>query len=237
MSDPISALGPSIEHRLAAANVPGCTCAIVDTEGHFWSGGWGWADLANARKAEADNVFHLFSGTKLFTATAILQLAEQGLLSLDEPAAAYLPDAGLPTNISLVHLLSHRSGLRDTLRAFLDVTFPKDPAPTAAEALAAYAIRARRRPGERVEYRNVNYALLGEIVTRVSGIEYRDYIVRRVLAPLGMEAGFTISESARPRAAVGYVGRWDPMRLLLAMISAARGPRGPWRAVRRTHRA
>jgi CubicO group peptidase (beta-lactamase class C family) len=75
-----------------------------------------------------------------------------------------------------------------------------------------------------VEYRNVNYALLGEVVTRVSGIEFSDYIRSNVLKPLGMHADFHLTEDMRPLAATGYIGMWDPMRVVLKLVvpSAAR---------------
>ncbi len=205
----------SIEQIRRSAGVPGCSVAVVDDSGLLWSDGFGLADLRRETPATPTTVYHLFSGTKLFTAVAVLQLAERGLLDIGERLPEYLPDFSMLSEVRLSHLLSHRSGLKDTFRGFLSVYFPPDVPPSTAEALSKYRIALARAPGQRVEYRNVNYALLGEVVTRVSGTSYRDYVKANVLEPLGMDVGFDVSEAQRPRAATGYIGRWDPMRAVL----------------------
>ncbi|MGE5346052.1 MAG: serine hydrolase domain-containing protein, partial [Acidithiobacillales bacterium] len=69
-----------------------------------------------------------------------------------------------------------------------------------------------------VRYRNVNYALLGELVSRVSGLEYRDYVRRRILGPLSSDADFEIDRFAEARRATGYLSRWDPTRVVLRFL-------------------
>jgi CubicO group peptidase (beta-lactamase class C family) len=98
------------------------------------------------------------------------------------------------------------------------VWFPGDDPPTASEALAAYAQRPRRAPGRTVRYRNVNYAILGEVVSRVSGLPYRDYVRERVLMPLASDAAFEVSAFDAPRLATGYLRRRDPTRVLLWLL-------------------
>jgi CubicO group peptidase (beta-lactamase class C family) len=211
-------LAAQIEAALRQARIPGCSIVLVDRSGPVWSGGFGFADLGTRRPAAPDTVYHLFSGTKLFTATAVLQLAEHGALALNDPAVGLLPELTPAPGVTLRHLLSHQSGLKDTLRGFLAVSFPPAAPPNASEALARYRIAPSRPPGRRVEYRNVNYALLGVAVSRAAGIEYRDYVTRHVLGPLGAKLAFSLTADMRPRAATGYVGRWDPMRVALRLI-------------------
>jgi CubicO group peptidase (beta-lactamase class C family) len=208
----------AIERELARSRVPGCSIALVDSAGLLWSGGFGFADLRKGRRADAETVYHLFSGTKLFTAAAVLKLAEHGALALEDSVAKHVPEARGLAQVTLLHLLSHRSGLRETLRGFLAFTLPPDPPCTTAQALSRYRLGAARAPGLRVEYRNVNFALLGEVVSRVSETEYRDFVVREIVRPLGMSAGFSLSEAARPHAATGYLERGDPMRLGLRFL-------------------
>lgn len=215
----------AVEATLERSKVPGCTIAAVGASGARWSDAFGYADLQSRRRAETDTLYHLFSGTKLFTAVAVLQLEERGLLGLDDPIAHYVPRAKEAPGVTLLHLLSHRSGLGDTLRGFLSVRFPPETLPTTAEALEAYRIAPAGPPGRRVQYRNVNYALLGEVVSRVSGVEYRSYLSQQVLDPLGMDVGFRADEDARPRTATGYIGRWDPMRLALRVTFPDLGTR------------
>jgi len=214
-----------VQDAMASLRVPGCSIALTTASGVAWSAGVGFADLRSLRPARPDTIYHLFSGTKLFTATAVLQLAEQGRLGLDDRVAKFVPEAASTPTLSLRHLLSHQSGLKDTLKALLAVTLRGQTAPTTLEALRRYRLVAARRPGERVEYRNVNYALLGEVVTRASGLEYRDYMTRHVLKPLDLSAGFSLAHEMRPHAATGYIGRWDPMRLALRVLlpDVARG--------------
>jgi D-alanyl-D-alanine carboxypeptidase len=219
MRSVIVALDKRIRSVLAAARVPGCSLAVVDANRILWSSGFGFADLRREIHAEPATIYHLFSATKLFTATAVMRLAEQGSLQLEDPVTAYLPEAATAEGVTLLHLLSHQSGLKDTLRAFLAVSFAGEPHVSTAEALARYRLRSAQPPGKVVKYRNVNYALLGEVVSRVSGLGYEDYVRREVLEPLAMQADFAYSDAARRNAATGYVDRWDPMRLLLAVLS------------------
>lgn len=214
----VARLREVVHPALTGAGVPGCSIAVVGADGPLWSGGFGYADVRSRRPARADTVYRLFSGTKLFTALAILQLEECGSLDLEETVERFIPGMGPAGRVSLFQLLSHQSGLGDTLRAFLSVSLPGVPLPGSAESLARYSLEVRREPGQRVEYRNVNYALLGEVVTRVSGLEYRDYVRRHVLAPLAMSANFGLTEVTRPRSATGYIGGLDPMRLVLRFL-------------------
>jgi CubicO group peptidase (beta-lactamase class C family) len=215
----------TVVDELKRAGGPGCSLALVGRNGLLWAGGFGHADAARTRPAEADTVYRLFSGTKLFTAVAILQLEERGLLSLADPVERFIPDAGGARGITLLQLLSHQSGLRETLRGLLAVSFPPSEPPTAAEALAGFRLVAARAPGVKVEYRNVNYALLGEVVHRVSGMEYRAYVRERVLEPLGMHATFGLTTGTRPMAATGTIERTDPMRLVLPFLFPGLGRR------------
>lgn len=208
----------AVERALAEHHVPGCSVALVDSSGTFFSAGFGLADVRHHRAATPDTVYHLFSGTKLFTATAVLQLEERGLLSIDDRLGSFFPELSTVADVRVVELLSHTSGLRDPIRSFLAIRFADETLPTSGEALATYPLKATRPPGAQVAYGNVNYALLGELITRVAGMEYRDYVARHVLAPLGMQAGFVVTPEMRGRLATGYIGRRDPMRLATWLI-------------------
>ncbi len=203
--------------ELEALGIPGCSLAVVARGGAAWVEGFGYADLMSARRATADTSYHLFSGTKLFTASAVLQLAEAGKLALDDAVTAHLPEYRSLRMVTLRHLLSHTSGLRDTLAAMLAVHFADEAAPDSAAALGRFRIAARRPPGRRVEYRNVNYALLGEVVSRVSGRPFTSYVRERLLEPLGMKAAFSSRATASAYAATGYMGAWEPARFLFRL--------------------
>jgi len=207
-----ASLPARLRAELAALRIPGCSLAVVERGGRVWAAGFGTADLAAGRAATAETSYHLFSLTKLVTAAAVMQLAEAGTLSLADPLAAYLPSHPAFARITLRHLLSHTSGLKDTLAAMLAVHFAGDPTIDSSAALARYRIVARRPPGRKVEYRNINYALLGEVVSRVARRPFTDYVAERILAPLGMKVTFSALAEAGPEAATGYMGAWEPMR-------------------------
>jgi CubicO group peptidase (beta-lactamase class C family) len=200
---------------LQRAGVPGCALALGGRGGQT-SLQLGWADVAEERLVEPTTVFHLFSGTKLYTATAVMLLHERGSLDLDRPIGDYL-DLELRHPVTPRQLLSHCSGLSDTLAGFLAVHFEGNP-PSTSEALCRYRTAKGRRPGQRVAYRNVNYAILGELVTSLSGVSFVQFVDRELLRPLGSGAAFAYSEIMRQRAATGYIGRFDPMRWLLRFM-------------------
>jgi CubicO group peptidase (beta-lactamase class C family) len=207
-----------IERLLESARIPGCSLALVSGKGTVWSEGFGYADVTSRRPATASTVYHLFSGTKLFTAAAVLKLAEDGVLDLNAKVTNYLPRVVSMEGITVRDLLCHASGLRETVRGFLAVYFPGDKPPTTAQALAGYDLRSNRPPGGKAEYRNVNYAILGEIVSRVSGAPYREFVRRRVLEPLSSDAGFEVTDFDSRFLATGYIARCDPTRALLRWV-------------------
>ena len=198
--------------------VPGCAIAarLGDTHLAFDIGS---ADAAGTRPVDAQTVFHLFSGTKLYTAAALMRLHERGAVDLDQPVSTYLPDLALRHPITARQLASHSSGLPDTLSAFLAVHFFGDPPPTTAAALSRYRTAKGKPPGGKAAYRNVNYAILGELITRVSGMPYPEAVAADVLGPLGSAASFAYDEATRARAAEGTIGRFQPTRWLLRFMS------------------
>ncbi len=224
-------LSERIQAELKVAGIPGCSLVIVDRAGIVGAEAFGYASLTQARLATPHTAYHLFSATKLYTATASMQLVEQEKLQLDEAVAKVLPEYRdrLSSTLTLRHLLSHTSGLKDTAKALLAIHVDGERAPTTAEALSRYTLRSARPPGQQVEYRNVNYALLGEIVTRRSGQPYTAYVMDHILCPLGMQVAFSFTPAMKPDAASGYIEYWNPLRLMLRwfMPDVARKVSGP----------
>ena len=173
---------------------------------------WGKATLVPERPVEADTRFRIASMSKSFTALAILRLRDTRRLSLENPVEKYIPQfrnvrplTSDSPPITVRHLLKMTAG------------FPQDDpwgdrklADTVKELeeLVAGGLAFSNPPGTTWEYSNLGYALLGEIVTRVSGRPYQDYITRSILRPLGMTN--TVWEYAQVPAgkmAQGY--RWE----------------------------
>lgn len=203
--------------RIAAA-VPGCAIAVVRGSDDVDTLELGYGDLARHTEVTRDSVFHYFSGTKLYTATAVMRLRDRGRVDLDAPVAAYLPELELTRPVTVRQLLTHTSGLRETLSAFLAFHFPEEPMPSAAQALSRYRTTGGSPPGGRATYHNVNYAVLGALLERVEAASFVDVVHREVLRPLGSSAAFEYRDAMRERAAVGYLHRLSPMRALVRLL-------------------
>ena len=188
------------------AKLPGLAVGLVIDDELVWSKGYGVRDLQSKEPVDADTVFRLASITKSFTGMALLQLRDEGKLSLEDPAQKYLPElAGLvyPTRdaplITLRELLTHLAGLpHDPPGAFDESRAPTDD--EILKSLQGMTLVAP--PNTRNLYSNVGFELAGMVVSRVSGMPYPDYVVSRILRPLGMtSSGF---EPAADRLAAGY---------------------------------
>jgi len=158
---------------------------------------------------DAGTVFRIASMTKSFTASALLALRDDGALALDGPAGKYVPELRrmpAPTadsaRITLRHLLTMTAG------------FPADdpwgdrqqglPLPEFAKLLAG-GVRFAWAPGTRFEYSNLGYAILGRVISAVSGAAYPAFVRDRLLAPLGMtRTGFEAAEFPAEQLASGY---------------------------------
>ena len=176
------------------------------------------------------SVFRIASMTKSFTAATVLHLRDEGRLRLDDDAAMYLPDlAGLhgPTAdspaITIRHLLTMTAGFpTDDPWGDRQQSLDLD---RFAELLRA-GLSFAWAPGTRFEYSNTGYGILGRVITKVAGIEYRDAVRERILGPLRMDSSGFLAEEVEPdRLALGYVWRdgafveepMDPYGALAAM--------------------
>jgi CubicO group peptidase (beta-lactamase class C family) len=192
------------------AKYPGLVVGLVVDGEMVWWKGYGVRDVDSKQPVDADTVFRLASLTKSFTGMAVLQLRDEGKLSLDDPAQKYLPElAGLvyPTRdappITLRMLLTHMGGLPHDPPV---PVFGGERTPTDEEVLKSLqGLRLDFTPNMEPAYSNLGFQLAGMVVARVSGMPYRDYMMSHVLGPLGMTStGFDPDES---RVASGYV--WD----------------------------
>jgi CubicO group peptidase (beta-lactamase class C family) len=168
--------------------------------------GYGMANLELGVRIEPDMVFRLGSITKQFTAVAVLLLAEQGKLSLQDEIGQYLAD--FPTGdirVTIAHLLAHTSGIKSytNMEEWLAL-WRKDMTP--AEIIAMSKGKPFEfNPGESWNYNNSGYIMLGAIIEKVSGKSYEDFVQENIFTPLGMRhSGYDRSEKVIPRRAAGY---------------------------------
>jgi CubicO group peptidase (beta-lactamase class C family) len=164
--------------------------AIVHDQEIVWARGYGYADLESRTPATPSTVYRLGSVSKLFTATAIMLLRDEGKLRLDDPITEYLPWFRLANDfpdappITVRHLLTHTSGLPREA----DVPYWTDHVfPTREQLIAVVPTQEAIAPPETTyHYSNLGMALLGEIVAQVSGRPWHRFVKDEILDPLGM---------------------------------------------------
>ncbi len=199
----------------------------------------GMADIGRAQSVQPATTYHGLSVTKTFTAAAILQLAQRGLVELDAPPHRYVADLPYPEDITLRQLLTHTAGLPNSL-PLRWTHLPEEHAAFDRDAFfrAQFARHPRLAgpPDRRVAYSNLGYQLLGMVIEAVTGERYESYVERHLLPRLGDAAGslgFAIDPEVH---ACGYQRRrslgYPLLRLLLDGERTFEGRDGPWQRFR-----
>ncbi|NJP66613.1 serine hydrolase domain-containing protein, partial [Streptomyces spiramenti] len=191
--------------------IPGATVSVVHDGELLTARGYGWADTGvdgdrTAVDAE-ETLFRVGSVSKLFTATAVMQLVEAGEVDLDTPVEEYVdfavPDS-FDTRVTVRHLLTHTPGFEERVAGMIEMD---GDSPDLREHLATDPPEQVYEPGTVPAYSNYGSALAGHVVERVSGVPFDDYVAEHILAPLGMDSStFTqpLPEELRDRMAAGY---------------------------------
>jgi len=178
-----------LDGQLLYRHLPGVAVGVVAYQQLVWSRGFGFADVAQKTPMTPQARFRMASHSKLFTATAVMQLREQGTLRLDDPVAKYLPwfrvkrAADDDPEITIEELLTHSSGLpREAGSHWTTFDFP-----TTEELRALMPERqAPFSPEARWKYSNLAYSVAGLVVEAVSGQRWADYVQQHIYQPLGM---------------------------------------------------
>jgi CubicO group peptidase (beta-lactamase class C family) len=189
---------------------PGCAVGVYLDDELAFARGYGMANLEFQVPITPDTVFDIGSTSKQFTAAAILLLAQEGKLSLDDDIRKYVPEIpGYGTPITIRQMLHHTSGLRDfvTLLMFADVDFDDVSTPTQALSILSRQKALNYSPGTQYLYSNSGYFIAGIIVERVSGQSLRQFAQQRIFEPLGMRSTHYKDDHAElvPRRASGYL--------------------------------
>ena len=183
--------------------VTGTSIAIVDNGEIVYATGYGFSDLENEKKADANTIYGIGSITKAFTALSVMQLQEQEKLKVTNSIKDYLVDLAIenPFNdgnqIYINDILSHTSGLpSDVINGF----FVDNP-PSISWAIKELNKQRMISPRQYTwAYSNVGYGLLGELISRVSGVTYADYLKQNIFTPLNMTSssiGYELSNTSK----------------------------------------
>jgi D-alanyl-D-alanine carboxypeptidase len=194
-----------VKAQMKAFALPGVSLVILEDGKIIKTGAYGVADVARGTPVAPETVFKIGSVSKQFIATGIMLLAQDGRLKVDDPISKYLdgtPPAWQP--ITIRHLLTHTGGIVRESPAFDPMKAQSD----AALIKAAYPEPLRFAPGTKWEYCNVGYFALAEIITRVSGRPWQQFMSERVFKPAGMMATAPTNVTPTlPHRALGYDGK------------------------------
>ena len=169
--------------------------------------GYGMANLEHSVRNSPQTKFRLGSITKQFTAAAILQLQEQGLLNVGDSVSTYLPSYPKGKQITIHHLLNHTSGIPN-FNELDNFEQTKKKSEFSLDDLIAYFSHELLEftPGDCYRYTNSGYLVLTKIIETVSGYSYADYLQHLIFEPLGMnDSGYDRQEIIWPHRASGYV--------------------------------
>lgn len=223
----MSVTANSLTHRLSELarkfQVPGATVAVL-AEGEVTEAAYGTLNMNTGVEATTDSLFQIGSISKVYTATLVLRLVDDGVLDLDEPVVRYLPefavaDPDVTRRVTIRQLLSHTSGI-DGDR--FDDTGRGDDCLERYVAGIANAVQSHPL-GATMSYCNTAYVTLGRLIEVVTGITWDAALRERLVAPLGLTHTVTLPEEALLyRAALGHISLpgqpptpapvWGPMR-------------------------
>jgi len=200
-----------IRSSMRKNRIVGMSAVAISGGGRLLSAGYGFADRSRRAPVTPDSIFPIGSVTKLFTATAVMQLVERGEVDLDAPVSRYLPElAGVSPCASgptVRQLLTHHGGLPGNFMEGFELLQPE---PTRFRNLPRLLAGqpAACAPDTIFAYSNAGYGLLGCLVERVSGSAYSDFVRCGTFSPLGMSRTryFLTAEDGR-QSVMGYDGR------------------------------
>jgi CubicO group peptidase (beta-lactamase class C family) len=217
----LAAASDDFLERTLADDEPGCS-ASVGIEGEVvWAGARGVADLSTGRRLETTTSFDIASVSKQFTATAVLLLALDDRLTLDDPVARWVP--GLPAwsrEVTVEHLMHHTSGIPDFIAPLIAGGSALTDRVTQRDTLDAIAsMTPTDPPGTRIAYSNSGYVLLAEVVREASGRSLPEFAREHIFERLGLDMAFDPAgaspdnddeSAARGYARDGAGAEWEP---------------------------
>jgi len=190
---------PYITKAADDKKIPGFAIAVVQNGDIVYSKAFGVKNIQTREKMKTQSLFHQASVTKTFVATAIMQFVEQGKIKLDDPVIKYLPYFKLADEryktITIRQMLAHTSGMPDVSDYEWDKPVYDDG------ALEKYVGKIQNetllfKPGTDAKYSNMAYDVLGDLIAKVSGITFADYVQTNILTPLKMKNSTLLKKQA-----------------------------------------
>ncbi len=195
-------LEPKLTREIQQQHIPGFAIGVIKDGKLVYAKGFGVSKLGEPTPVTTKSLFHMASVTKTFVATSIMQLVEAGKIDLDAPLTRYLPyfrmaDERYKT-ITIRQMLSHLSGIPDVA----DYHWDKPEYDDGALERFVRSIASEKlifAPGEKFAYSNAAYEALGDVIAKVSGESFEDYVQHHILTPLGMKDSTLLVRKANPQ--------------------------------------
>ena len=195
--DLIAKIDALVQEIMARGQVPGAALGVVKDGALVYGKGFGVTELGGDEPITPESVFSMGSIAKSFVATAVMQLVTEGKIDLDAPITAYLPDFTLAEpesqEMTIRQMLSHTSGMPDIYDWTATVQTDAGALEEHVRGLSDESLLFM--PGEDWAYSDTNFNVLGDVVAKVSGVSFEEYVQTHILTPLGMEhSSFQLSE-------------------------------------------
>ncbi len=217
-----------IQDEMKNLHIPGAVLSIVKDGEVVYKNGYGFVDMKNRKPADPDTtLFFVGSVSKLVTATAAMQLYEQGKLDLQRNVNDYLEDVSIDNNfkkpVTPFHLLTHTAGFEE--RTTNMIASKQENLISLKEYLASGKQPRVEQPGKYLSYSNYGMTLLGYLVQEISGMPFSEYVDENILTPLEMEkSSFVLTPGMKNNLARAYSysnGKFEEMPIVYLHVKPA----------------
>jgi D-alanyl-D-alanine carboxypeptidase len=201
---------------------PSVQYVVFNKDSIFYRCQLGFSKIKNKQGTGENTTYHAYSVTKTFTALSILQLAEQNKLDIDQLVKKYLPEFPYPAEITIRQLMTHSAGIPNPIPlswihlAGEHKTFDRNKF---FSQIFIKNYKTKSKPNEKFAYSNLGYVLLGQLIEKIAGISYEDYVRENILQPLNIkpnELDFTISDFNQH--ANGYHKKYSFSNIILELL-------------------
>lgn len=208
-----SRLDNYIELELKDSKFPGIQYVVFNKDKIIYEYAGGYAKVKDKEEMKSNTVLNVFSTTKVITAIALLQLEEEGKLSLSDRVVKYFPEIPYK-NITLMQVLSHSSGINNALLGNFYIHWEEEHTgyDRDAELLSVLKENADLNftPGNEIGYSNMGYAILGKVIENVSGLKYEEYITKNIFNPLKLDKEkINFGSQSQKNSALPYFKRYS----------------------------
>lgn len=215
----------NIQDMMITTNTVGLSIALIDNQDIIWSEGFGYEDQQNNKKATDSTIYRVGSVSKLFTATSVMQLSEQGKINIDDSFKKYIPEFKIKSRLSQKvdftprSMMSHQSGLpSDIYYQF----FHHNPEPFNSVIKYLQNEYICYQPNTFFSYCNIGFDLLGVLVEKVSNESYENYVKKNLLQKMNMvNSSFVLTPEMKTKFSKAYAGGKEIDEPLMRDLPAA----------------